>query len=218
MTNELKYFDLNYLNNGVKILAGIDEAGRGPLAGPVVAAAVIFDKETYIEGINDSKKLSGKKREELYEKIYSEAIAVKTSIIAHTVIDEINILQASLKAMKNCFRSLTPKPDMILVDGNKIFPTRTKFETLVKGDGKSFSIAAASIIAKVTRDRLMVKLSAQYPAYNWHKNKGYGTREHIEAIKIYGATPLHRKTFLRNILSVNEENQLNFDGSQRTRK
>lgn len=198
--SKLKKFDLEYLNNGTKILAGIDEAGRGPLAGPVVAAAVIFDKDFYIEGIDDSKKLTAGKREELYSEIIDNALSVKTSVIEQHLIDEINILQAALKAMQKSFKKLKPRPELLLVDGNKMFPTRTPFVTVVGGDSKSFSIAAASIIAKVTRDRIMVKLSEKYPEYKWHKNKGYGTREHIEAIKKFGATPYHRKSFLKNII------------------
>ncbi len=211
MINELKAFDLKFVNDEIKVIAGIDEAGRGPLAGPVVAAAVIFENETFIEGINDSKKLTSKKRDELYDEIMDKAISVSTSIIDQSEIDDINILQATLKAMKQCCEELRPIPDLLLVDGNKIFPTKKRFETVVKGDSKSFSIAAASIIAKVTRDRIMLKLSDEHPQYKWHKNKGYGTKEHIEAIKKYGVTPYHRLSFLQKIINSDVSYQLSIN-------
>ncbi len=200
----MKNFDKTFLNDKVKLIAGVDEAGRGPLAGPVVAAAVIFDIETEIDGINDSKKLSEKSRESLFDLITENALSYSIGIVSHGEIDQINILQASLLAMKNAVGSLNIQPDLILIDGNKSFASAIKTKTIVKGDAKSFSIAAASILAKVTRDRIMRKEAIRYPSYSWVTNKGYGTKEHIEAIKKFGPTPMHRKTFLRNIYSKSE--------------
>jgi ribonuclease HII len=196
----LKKFDNTFLSESVKSIAGVDEAGRGPLAGPVVAAAVIFNSDTFIEGVDDSKRVPGKKRLILYDEIIKQSIAYGFGIINEDEIDEINILQASLKAMRIASGKLKPKPDLILIDGNKSFASRTPTETIVKGDSKSFSIAAASILAKVKRDRIMIRAAKKYPGFLWHKNKGYETREHIAAIKEYGITPLHRRSFLSNIL------------------
>jgi len=198
--NSLKKFDTSFLTGNTKIIAGTDEAGRGPIAGPVVAAAVIFDKKTFHKDVNDSKKLSEKKRDELFEWITSNCISYGIGIISHEEIDEINILQASLKAMGNAVEQLNKKPDLVLIDGNKTFLSKIQTRTIVKGDAKSFSIAAASIIAKVTRDKMMYKYSEKYPNYLWNKNKGYPTKAHIEAVKKFGITPLHRKTFLHKIL------------------
>ncbi len=201
----MKNFDNRYLTKDVKLIAGVDEAGRGPLAGPVVAAAVIFDKNTIIPKVNDSKKISEKKREELYDVILKKALSYGIGIVDHNEIDRINILQASLKAMKKAVKKLKVKPDYILIDGNKSFYTKIPAKPIVKGDSKSFAIAAASIIAKVTRDRVMRRISENFPQYLWYKNKGYATREHIYAIKKYGYTNFHRKTFLKNILNNSEE-------------
>lgn len=200
----MKKFDNSYLRDSVKRIAGVDEAGRGPLAGPVVAAAVMFDNDYIIEGVNDSKKLSEKKRESLYELIINGSLAYGIGIVDHNQIDKINILQASLKAMKLAVDQLKTRPDLVLIDGNKTFYSEIEAEAIVKGDSKSFAIAAASIIAKVTRDRIMYEASRVYPQYLWDKNKGYATREHIEAIQKYGPTNLHRKTFLSNILPEEE--------------
>jgi len=197
----MKKFDRKYLNKDVKYLAGVDEAGRGPLAGPVVAAAVIFHKNTQIKGINDSKLLSEKQRENLFDKIISKALAYSVSVVDVSVIDDINILNASLRAMKQAVDKLTLKPDLVLVDGNRIFQSDIPVIPIVKGDTKSFSIAAASILAKVTRDRLMKNLAREFPNYLWESNKGYPTRKHREIIKQIGPSPLHRKTFLKKILS-----------------
>lgn len=199
----MKDFDRTFLCKSINIIAGIDEAGRGPLAGPVVAAAVIFENETIIEGINDSKKLSACKREELFEKIITKSLCYSIGIVDEKQIDEINILNAALKAMKNAADKLTVKPDLILIDGNKPFKSEIPVKTIVKGDAKSFSIAAASILAKVTRDRIMKEASENHPEYLWHKNKGYGTKQHIEAIHIFGYTDFHRVSFLNKILSSN---------------
>ncbi|MCF6270632.1 MAG: ribonuclease HII [Melioribacteraceae bacterium] len=201
----LKEFDKSFLNNSVKSIAGVDEAGRGPLAGPVVAAAVIFDDKTIIHKINDSKKLTAKVREELYDEIIKHAVSYGVGIVHQKEIDKINILQAALKAMELAVAELKTTPDLILIDGNKSFNSQTSTKTVVKGDSKSFSIAAASILAKVTRDRIMIAESKKHPEYLWHKNKGYGTREHVKAIKENGTTKLHRKSFLNNIIEHQEE-------------
>ena len=197
----MKKFDRIYLNKDVKYLAGVDEAGRGPLAGPVVAAVVIFNKNTQIKGINDSKLLSEKQRENLFGKIIAKSLAYSVSVVDVSVIDDINILNASLRAMKQAVDKLTLKPDLVLVDGNRIFQSDIPVIPIVKGDTKSFSIAAASILAKVTRDRLMKNLAREFPNYLWESNKGYPTRKHREIIKQIGPSPLHRKTFLKKILS-----------------
>lgn len=202
---ELKEFDKSFLDITIKRIAGVDEAGRGPLAGPVVAAAVIFDEQTIIPKVNDSKKLTEKVREVLYDEIINSSISYGIGIVHQAEIDEINILQATLKAMQLAVTGLKVIPDLILIDGNKSFNSKILTKTIVKGDAKSFSIAAASILAKVTRDRIMREASIKHPEYLWSKNKGYGTREHIEAIKKYGATELHRKSFLKNILEYQEE-------------
>jgi len=201
----MKNFDNSFLAESENYLAGIDEAGRGPLAGPVIAACVVFDKDVVIEGINDSKKLSEKKRELLYDEIVTKALTYGIGIIDNEEIDKINILQATLKAMKTASEKLSITPDIILVDGNKSFYTNIPIKTVVKGDAKSFAIASASILAKVTRDRLMKKAAIKYPNYDWLNNKGYGTIKHIEAIKKYGPTPLHRMSFLGNILETKEK-------------
>ena len=197
--NALKKFDIAHHSRKTKLIAGCDEAGRGPLAGPVVAAAVIFDKKTFHPEINDSKKIPEKKREELYEWIINNCSSYGIGIIEHREIDEINILQASLKAMKTAVKNLNTEPHLILIDGNKTFSSDVETKHVVKGDAKSFSIAAASIIAKVTRDKIMHIAAKQYPEYLWEKNKGYPTKAHIEAVRKHGVSPLHRKTFLKNI-------------------
>jgi len=205
----MKNFDKKYFSKKIKYLAGVDEAGRGPLAGPVVAAAVIFRKSTIIKGVNDSKLLTEKQREALYDKIISSAIAYSVSIVEPVVIDEVNILNATLRAMKQAVDDLKIKPDLVLVDGNRKFQSDIPVITIIKGDSKSFSIAAASILAKVTRDRLMKNLAVQFPVYLWGQNKGYPTKQHREIIKKVGPSPLHRKSFLKNILT--EQKVLEFD-------
>jgi ribonuclease HII len=206
----LKNFDKKYLLNSTSILAGTDEAGRGPLAGPVVAAAVILPKDFYDERINDSKKLSVELREELFDVICSNAISFAYTSISQYVIDEINILKASLLAMKKSIQKLSPNPGVILIDGNKSFDYNADVFPIVGGDSKSLSIAAASIIAKVVRDRIMVKLARKYPRYGWERNKGYPTKEHINAVLKYGACPVHRVTFLKKIYERANQEKLIF--------
>jgi ribonuclease HII len=178
------------------VIAGVDEAGRGPLAGPVVAAAVILDLKKKITGLDDSKKLSEKKREELYKQITEKAICWSVKIVSPKVIDEINILQATLLGMEEAVLTLKIKPDLCLIDGNKIPKKLVGFsKAIVKGDGKIASIAAASILAKVTRDRLMLKLHDKFPQYNFKQNKGYPTKEHIAALDKYGVLDCHRRSY-----------------------
>jgi ribonuclease HII len=176
-------------------IAGVDEAGRGPLAGPVVAASVIFPKEFVIEGVDDSKKLSAKKREELFLVISQQAMSIGVGIIGHEIIDRINILQATHLAMRKSLENLAIKPDYVLVDGNSFSHDILRFQNIIGGDAKSFTIASASIIAKVTRDRLMCELDVRFPQYGFARHKGYGTHEHIEAIRTYGLCEIHRKSF-----------------------
>ena len=185
-------------SKGYNIVCGIDEAGRGPLAGPVYAAAVILEKGDIIEGVNDSKKLSEKKRELLFDEIKTRAVSWSVGTASEKEIDEINILQATFLAMKRAVDALEIKPDLALVDGNRE-PNlgAVPVETIVKGDGKSISIAAASIIAKVSRDRYMLKMAEKYPEYQFEKHKGYGTKLHYEMIEKYGVSDIHRKTFLK---------------------
>ncbi|MFH1194186.1 MAG: ribonuclease HII [bacterium] len=200
VSNKIKEFDNSFLSDNIRLIAGIDEAGRGPLAGPVVAAAVIFDRSIILNGVWDSKKLNEKKRDELFDLINESALSIGVGIIEHDEIDQINILQATLKAMKIAAEKLNPKPHLILIDGNKSFVSNIPTKTIVKGDQKSFAIAAASIIAKVTRDRIMKQIALTFPQYNWEKNKGYGTRLHVDAIKEHGFCNYHRVTFLSKIL------------------
>lgn len=184
------------------IVAGIDEAGRGPLAGPVVCACVIMplEKDKIIEGINDSKKLSPSKREKLYDQILKTALDYSIVEIDEKIIDEINILNATKLGMKKALENLKIKPDIVLIDAVKI-ESDIKQENIIKGDALSYNIASASILAKVYRDRLMVELSKKYPQYNFAKHKGYGTKEHIEALKLYGKCPIHRNSFIKNFIS-----------------
>jgi ribonuclease HII len=180
---------------GIKDIAGVDEAGRGPLAGPVVAAAVIFPREFTINGVDDSKKLSAAKREELFTLITENAVSFGIGIVDHEIIDDINILQATFMAMRNALGSLAVRPEHVLVDG-KMFKHETLIiQNVIDGDAKSFTIAAASIIAKVTRDRLMYEMDARFPQYGFARHKGYGTPQHIEAIRTYGLCEIHRKSF-----------------------
>jgi len=178
-----------------QIPAGVDEAGRGPLAGPVVAASVILSKENPIDGLNDSKVLTPQKRSLLYDIISEKSVSFAVGIIENDVIDQINILQSTIKAMESSILGLTIKPDLVYIDGNRPTTLEIRQQTIVKGDTKCQSIAAASIIAKVTRDRIMEKLHEIYPQYGFLKHKGYPTIAHYEAIKMYGPSPVHRLSF-----------------------
>jgi ribonuclease HII len=180
---------------GIKHIAGVDEAGRGPLAGPVVAAAVIFPKEVSIAGVNDSKKCAAKKRDELFELIMDQALCIGIGIVDHVEIDRINILQATILAMRIALDKLNIQPDQVLVDGNSFKHDTLRFQNIIGGDAKSFTIAAASIIAKVTRDRIMNEMDINYPQYGFAKHKGYGTRQHVDAIRLHGLCEIHRRSF-----------------------
>ena len=190
-------FENKYLLKGYKYIAGVDEVGRGPLAGPVVCASVIMDLDNIIEGIDDSKKLSLKKRELLFDKIINNAIAYSICEISPEEIDKINILEATKKCMKNAVDSLSVKPDILLVDAVKT-DFSVEYEAIIKGDFKSYTIGAASILAKVYRDRLMAKYAETYKDYGFERNSGYGTKEHIEKIKEIGPCKIHRRTFIKN--------------------
>ena len=191
-----EYENLKY-SEGYTSVCGTDEAGRGPLCGPVVAAAVILPRDIEIEGLNDSKKLSEKKREKLFDLIKEKAIAYAIAEASPEEIDEINILNASQLAMRRAVEALNPPADFVLIDGNCSRGFNIPTETVVKGDSKSSSIAAASILAKVTRDRQCIELDALYPMYGIAKHKGYPTKEHMDAVRQYGPSPIHRKTFLK---------------------
>ena len=208
---ELKKIEDELYIQGIKYIAGIDEAGRGPLAGPVVVACVVMKSDSMIEGVNDSKKVSEKKREKIYEDIINEAIAYGVGIVSQTEIDRINILNATKQGLKIAVKEMEEdlnrklkdviKPEIILVDAlTKIDTDNIPYKSIIKGDSKSYSIAAASIIAKVTRDRIMRQWDEVYPMYGFAKHKGYGTAAHISAIKEYGLCPLHRRSFVKNII------------------
>ena len=191
-------------SEGCRYIAGVDEVGRGPLCGPVVCAAVILPLDDIIEGVDDSKKLSKKKREKLYEEIVSKAISYSVCRIEHDEIDKINILNATKKCMANAIESLSVKPDAVIIDAVKLdIPYKTL--SIIKGDAKSYLIGAASILAKVTRDRIMEGYSKIYTYYGFERNSGYGTKEHISAIKEFGACEIHRKTFIKNFLVEKEK-------------
>ncbi len=196
---EITSFERECYNNGFSIIAGIDEVGRGPLAGPVVAAAVILRKDELIPGVNDSKKLSEKKREYLYNEIMMSALGVGVGIVDEKIIDEINILNATYLAMKIAVENLPIKPDFILLDAVRISDLDIPQKPIIKGDCLSLSIAAASIIAKVERDRMVCEYDKSYPLYGFSRHKGYGTKYHMEAIRNMGILPVHRKSFLKNI-------------------
>lgn len=197
MTLDLFEYDKKF---GIKLLAGIDEAGRGPLAGPVVTACCMLPTDKMIDKINDSKKVSEKMREMLYDEIIKKAV-YKVSLISHEVIDEINILQATKFGMSECIKGMSVTPELVLIDAVKL-NSEVPTKSIIKGDATSYNIAAASILAKVTRDRIMRDLDAEYPQYGFAKNKGYGTAEHIAALKKYGPCPYHRKTFIKNFIEV----------------
>ncbi len=198
---KLKEIEKKLYSKGFQKICGIDEAGRGPLAGPVVVAGVIMPKDSMIEGVNDSKKVSENKREKLYDLILEEAISYSVSIIDKDVIDEINILNATKQGVTEVVEGLQVKPDLILVDALTHINTKgIPYDSIIKGDAKCYNIAAASIIAKVTRDRIMRQWDEIYPQYGFISHKGYGTSKHIEAIKKYGLTPIHRRSFTKNFI------------------
>lgn len=208
---EIKKIEEELYLKGITSIAGIDEAGRGPLAGPVVVASVIMPRESMIEGVNDSKKVSEKKREKLYDEIIDNSIAYGVGIISQDEIDRINILNATKEGLTMAIKEMEKnlqernrgfeKPEIILVDAlTKIDTDHIPYRSIIKGDAKSYSIAAASIIAKVTRDRIMRQWDEVYPVYGFAKHKGYGTANHIAAIKEYGLCPLHRRSFVKNIV------------------
>lgn len=197
---QINIFENEGYTNGYTYIGGIDEAGRGPLAGPVVAAVVVFKPGTKIEGINDSKKLSEAKRDELFNIIKEEALDYGIGIVNHEEIDEYNILNATYMAMKKALNCLKKSPDYLLIDAATIPGVDTAQKPIVKGDSKSISIAAASILAKVTRDSIMYQYDDIYPEFGFKGHKGYGTKEHYEAIEKVGITPIHRRSFLKNIL------------------
>ena len=192
---DLWFFEKKATENGYKEIAGIDEAGRGPLAGPVVSAAVILPPAFSVAGVIDSKKLSAKKRVQLYQEIYSQAVSVGIGIVDPVEIDRINILQASLLAMSMATDNLRPRPECLLIDGPFRIPSHLPQKPIAKGDTLSVSIAAASIVAKVTRDRLMERYHEYYPQFDFFRHKGYPTRAHKEAIRKFGYCPIHRRTF-----------------------
>jgi ribonuclease HII len=194
----MREFENKYSDLGA--VAGIDEAGRGPLAGPVVAAAVILPKDIFLPFLNDSKKVTEKRRDVLFDQIKQEAIAYGIGIASNALIDDINILQATYEAMREAISKLNKTPDILLVDAVHIPGINIKQVGIVKGDAKSVNIAAASILAKVTRDRLMLEYDKIYPEYGFASNKGYGTAKHIEALKAYGACDIHRRTFIGNFV------------------
>lgn len=187
----------SFYAQGYQVICGVDEAGRGPLAGPVCAAAVILPKHLEIPGLTDSKKLTDKKRRELFPLIQEQAVAYGIGLASQEEIDEINILQATFLAMERALSQLNVRPDMVLIDGNREREFGVPVQTIIKGDSLSANIAAASILAKVTRDNLMVELAKQYPQYGFEIHKGYGTKAHYEALRQYGASPIHRRSFLK---------------------
>lgn len=205
-SNLLKY-ERELYKNGITLIAGVDEAGRGPLCGPVVAAAVILPKNYHLDGLNDSKQLSEKKREEYYEVLQREAISIGVGIVSPKIIDEINILEASRKAMYEALNNLDITPEYILSDAMSLNDIDIPSRPIIHGDALSLSIAAASVIAKVTRDHIMYELDKKYPEYNFKKHKGYPTKEHLELIKKYGVISEYRKTYkpVREILEASYE-------------
>ena len=197
MERDLWLYEREYISQGKTLVCGVDEAGRGPLAGPVFAAAVILPEGLTIEGLDDSKKLSEKKRGILYDVICEKSLAYAIASASEKEIDDINILNASLLAMKRAVSKLSVSPDVILVDGNKTFETDIHIRSIVKGDSLSANIAAASILAKVSRDRFMIELAGKYPEYMFEKHKGYPTKLHYEMVEAYGLSDVHRKTFFK---------------------
>ena len=203
--NLLKEQENKLYEQGIEYICGIDEAGRGPLAGPVVVGAVIMPKDSFIEGVNDSKKISEKKREKIYDQILEEAIAYSIGVIDRQTIDDINILNATKLGVKQAVGSLKQRPDVIMVDALTGLETDgIPYISVIKGDAKNYSIAAASIIAKVTRDRMMKEWDEVYPEYGFAKHKGYGTAEHIRIIKEKGPCIIHRRSFIKNFVDVDK--------------
>lgn len=197
--DNLKY-ETELVSKGYKFIAGCDEAGRGPLAGPVVVASVIMPLDNIILGVDDSKKLTEKKREELYDQIINKALSYKIEVVGEKIIDAINILNATKMGMENAINELSLKPDIALIDAVKGLNLVCESLPIIHGDALSYSIACASILAKVYRDRLMVELDKQYPEYNFAKHKGYGTKMHIDALKKYGKCEIHRDSFIKNFV------------------
>lgn len=198
---EMKKMEEELYEKGIKLIGGIDEAGRGPLAGPVVVACAVMPQDSMIEGVNDSKKISEKKREKLYEEIIENAISYEVGIIDQNTIDDINILNATKLGLTTAVKGLNVIPEIILVDAlTNIDTCGIPYKSIVKGDAKCYSIACASIIAKVTRDRIMREWDKIFPQYGFEKHKGYGTAAHMQAIREYGLCPLHRHSFVKNIL------------------
>lgn len=195
MEINLYKFEEELNDNGITLIAGVDEVGRGPLAGPVVAAAVILPECVRIKGINDSKQLSEKKRVELYNEIYEKALAIEVSYLSPEEVDSLNIYQATKLCMLECINNLGIKPEHVLIDAMPLNELDIPHTSIIHGDALSASIAAASIVAKVERDNYMVKMSKKYPGYGFEKHKGYGTKEHLDALEKLGVTPIHRKSF-----------------------
>ncbi len=195
----MSVYEKEALSQGYRFIAGMDEVGRGPLAGPVVTAAVILDPEVPILGLDDSKKLSAKRRAELKKEIEEKALAIGIGILDEKVIDDINILQATKQAMKQALLNLKLDPDLVLIDAVHLDGLMIPQRSIIKGDAQSVSIAAASIVAKETRDAMMAAYDEIYPGYNFAKHKGYGTKEHMDAIRSLGPSPIHRKSFIKNI-------------------
>lgn len=198
-------FENELYNSGCKFIGGADEVGRGPLAGPVVCAAVILKPDSRIEGIDDSKKLSAKKREELYDKIIADAVSYSIEYVFEDEIDDINILQATKKCMSRAINNLSVKPDIMLIDALDKLDITCDSKAIIHGDALSYSIGAASILAKVSRDKFMVEMDKKYPQYGFAENKGYGTKQHIEALKKYGPCEIHRRSFIKSFVGEQYE-------------